>query len=483
MLTTSADTQRRYQKMRQVVATQFGGPDVLTTVDVPDPVAGPGEVVVEVAVADTLFIDTQIRRGWGLEYFTVTPPYVPGGGVAGHVRSVGDGVDSDWIGRRVVAHTGQGGGHGGYTEQAVVSADELVPVPERLDLREAAAVLHDGVTALGLAERAEIRPREWVLVLPAGGGLGILLVQLAHAAGARVLGAARGRRKLDLIREQGADAVDYTEPGWTKGVLDATGGTGPDVVFDGAGGEVGRAAFDITARGGRFSAHGGPSGGFTDIDSHDAERRRVTVRGIDQVQYDPDDLLRMTERALSEAAAGRIRPVIGRTFRLEAAADAHAAMEARDVVGKTLLLTVAAAQSKTLFTGPERAYLNARRLARIATIGPAGAPQIHPVAYRVNLTSETIEIGGPDLSHSQKFRNVKADSRVSIVVDDIASPQDSVGSNGQLGRGIEVRGRADALQGEYPLMDGFSDDLIRIHPRRLVAWNLDGPGPNIRDVR
>jgi NADPH2:quinone reductase len=332
--------------MRQVIATRFGEPDVLTTVDAPDPVAEPGEAVVDVAVADTLFVDTQIRRGWGREYFTMTPPYVPGGGVAGHVRSVCDGVDSDWIGRRVVAHTGQRGGHDGYTDRALVAADELVPVPDRLDLRVAAAVLHDGVTALGLAERAEIRPREWVLVLPAGGGLGILLVQLAHAAGARVIGAARGRRKLDLIREQGADAVDYTEPGWTKRVLDATGGTGPDVVFDGAGGEVGRAAFEITARGGRFSAHGGPSGGFTDVDEHDAARRRIAVRGIDQVQYGPADLKRMTGRALSEAAAGRIRPVIGQEFPLDQAAEAHAAMEAREVIGKTLLLTGAGAQAR-----------------------------------------------------------------------------------------------------------------------------------------
>jgi NADPH:quinone reductase len=133
--------------------------------------------------------------------------------------------------------------------------------------------------------------------------------------------------------------VDYSEPDWPRRVREATGGTGPDVVFDGAGGELGRAAFEITARGGRFSAHGGPSGGFTEIDRYEAERRRVTVRGIEQVQYSPTELRRMTERALSEAAAGRIKPVIGRTFPLEQAADAHAAIEAREVVGKTLLLT------------------------------------------------------------------------------------------------------------------------------------------------
>src|SRR5437868_14816582 len=151
--------------MRQVVATQFGGPDVLVTDTAPDSVAGPGQVVVDVDVADTLFVDTQIRRGWGREHFTVQPPYVPGGGVAGIVSSVGDGVDPDWIGRRVVAHTGERGGHGGYVERAVVAADAIVAVPDGLELQDAAAVLHDGATALGLVAHARIRPRVGVLVL------------------------------------------------------------------------------------------------------------------------------------------------------------------------------------------------------------------------------------------------------------------------------------------------------------------------------
>lgn len=470
--------------MRQVVATQFGGPDVLETSTAPDPVARPGQVVVDVAVADTLFVDTQIRRGWGREHFTVQPPYVPGNGVAGIVSSVGDVVDPDWIGRRVVAHTGERGGHGGYVERAVVSADAIVAVPAGLDLPDATAVLHDGPTAIELVDNAGIQPREWVLVLAAGGGLGILLVQLVHAAGGRVIAAARGRRKLDLVRRLGAAVVvDYSEPDWAKRVLDATGGTGPDVVFDSAGGELGRAAFDITARGGRFSAHGAPSGGFTAIDPYEAQRRRVTVRGIEQVQFAPADLKRMTERAMSEAAAGRIAPVIGQTFPLEKAADAHAAIESRDVVGKTLLVTDGNDPSTATFTDVERQYLRTQGLGRLATIGPSGAPQVNPVAYWVNDGAETIDIGGPALRESQKFRNIQADPRASFVVDDIATPEESVGPGGQRGRGLEIRGRAETLAVEEPLMQGFSHEVIRIHPRRVVAWNLDGPGPNVRDVR
>ena len=470
--------------MRQVLATQFGGPEVLATSTTSDPVAGPGQVVVDAAVADTLFVDTQIRRGWGREHYTVQPPYVPGGGVAGIVSSVGDGVDPDWIGRRVVAHTGERGGHGGYVERAVVAADAIVAVPDGLDLQAAAAVLHDGATALGLADNARIRPREWVLVLAAGGGLGILLVQLVHAAGARVIAAARGRRKLGVVRTLAADVVvDYSEPDWPERVREATGGTGPDVVFDGAGGELGRTAFEITARGGRFSAHGGPSGGFTVVDPYEAERRRVTVRGIEQVQYSPAELHRMTKRALSEAAAGRIKPVIGRTFPLEQAADAHAAIENREVIGKTLLVTDGNDPGAATFTNVERQYLRTQGLGRLATIGPDGAPQNLPVAYWVNAADETIDIGGPALGDSQKFRNIKADPRVSFVVDDIAPPEESVGPGGQRGRGLEIRGRAETLVVEQPLMHGFTNDVIRIHPTRVIAWNLDGPGPNIRDVR
>jgi NADPH2:quinone reductase len=258
--------------------------------------------------------------------------------VAGEVISVAEGVDPGWAGRRVITHTGERGGEGGYAQKAVARADRLIPVPGSLGLREAAALLHDGPTALGLAERAQLQPGDWVLVLGAGGGMGLLLLQLAHAA-ARVIAAARGRRKLDLTLELGADAVaDYSEPGWTERIAETTGGAGPDVIFDGVGGQIGRAAFEITASGGQFSAHGASSGAFTEIDPQQANQRGLTVRGIEQVQFAPADLRGLSERVLSEAAAGRIRPVIGQTFPLDQAAAAHAAIEARSVIGKTLLL-------------------------------------------------------------------------------------------------------------------------------------------------
>lgn len=128
------------------------------------------------------------------------------------------------------------------------------------------------------------------------------------------------------------------------------------------------------------------------------------------------------------------------------------------------------------FTDAELAYLDYQPLARLATIGRYG-PQVNPVAYRVNADG-TIDIGGPALADSQKYLNLKADPRASLVVDDNAP--EPVGPGGQRGRGLEIRGQAELLVVEPPLLDGFSHDVIRIHPRRILAWNIDGPGSNFR---
>ncbi|RZS38988.1 NADPH2:quinone reductase [Herbihabitans rhizosphaerae] len=322
--------------MRAVRVDRFGGPDTLVTNEVPDPVAGPGQVVVQVAAADVLFVETQIRAGaWG-DVFGMEPPYLPGGGVAGTVRAVGEGVSDDWIGRVVATPTADRAG--GYAELALAPADGLVPVPDGLATHDAAALVHDGPTALTLFDDTGMRPGDQVLLTGAAGAAAVLVVQLARAAGARVVAAARGRRKLELLTELGADVVvDYAEPDWIERVLVAT-GEGPDIVLDGVGGAIGAAAFEITARGGQFSAHGAPSGGFAPIDPDEARRREIRLRGIAELQVSPERLTSLLTRALAGAAAGTIKPVIGQTFPLEKAADAHSAIEAREVLGKTLLL-------------------------------------------------------------------------------------------------------------------------------------------------
>jgi NADPH:quinone reductase len=331
--------------MTAIQAREFGGPEVLTPVSLPAPVPGPGEAVIAVSVADVLFLDTMIRSGLARDAFPQRPPYIPGNGVAGHVAAVGDGVDPAWAGRPVVAQTGPHGGSGGYSERALVPASRLVAVPEGVDLRMAAALMHDGATALGLLAATPVKPGETVLMVGAAGGMALLLAQLARAAGARVIGAARlagaPRRaeKLDAIRRAGAEAVvDYGSPDWTRRVAEASGGAGPDVVFDGVGGSLGEAAFGVVADGGRFSAHGVPGGGFAPVSAREAAERGVTVRGIEQVQYPPGRHTELVRDVLAEAAAGRLRPVIGQVFPLERAADAHATLAARSAIGKTLLL-------------------------------------------------------------------------------------------------------------------------------------------------
>lgn len=323
--------------MRVVEATRFGPPEVLEPSERKEPVPGRGQVVVDVELAEVLFLDTQLRSGWGREYFRLETPYVPGVGVAGIVSSAGDGAEPDWIGRTVIAATSKAGEHagGGYAERAAVPVEAAFEVPEGVDLQDAVAALHDGLMGLSRIERARIQPGERVLVTAAGGSIGAWLVPLAHASGVQVIAAASGERKLLLALERGADAaVDYSEEGWAERVREATGGEPVDVVFDGAGGELGRAAFGITAAGGRFFSYGAAAGDFPAID--DRERRGIAVIGIHD-EMSAADRRRYSELALAEIAAGRIEPVIGQVVELERAAQAHAAMERRSVAGKTLL--------------------------------------------------------------------------------------------------------------------------------------------------
>jgi pyridoxamine 5'-phosphate oxidase family protein len=138
-------------------------------------------------------------------------------------------------------------------------------------------------------------------------------------------------------------------------------------------------------------------------------------------------------------------------------------------------------ETDLIFTASEREYLAGQPLGRLATIGPDGAPHVQPVAFWVNASTDTIDVGGPALTRSQKFRNVRADPRVSFAVDDHAPAP--VGPGGQTGRGLEIRGRVEILVREEPLLPSFDNEVLRIHPHRIIAWNIDGPGRNARDVR
>ena len=306
-----------------------GGPEVLVAGEAPDPVAGPGQVLIEVELANITFVETQLRAGSAP--FALELPAIPGNGVGGTVAAIGPGVDQELAGRRVVSSMG---GSGGYAERAVVDAAGVIAVPDGLGLDVALALLADGRTAVSLVRAAAPQVGERVLVEAAAGGVGSLLVQLSAAQGAEVVAAAGGARKLELARELGARvAVDYREPDWTERVREACGAV--DVVFDGVGGDVARAALGLLAAGGRMVSFGLASGEWAQVSEEDAEARGIEL--VRPGRPTPAEQRDLTESALAEAAAGGLRPVIGQRFPLERAADAHAAIESRATVGKTLL--------------------------------------------------------------------------------------------------------------------------------------------------
>jgi NADPH:quinone reductase len=322
--------------MRAVWWTEPGGPEVLVPGEAPDPTPGPGQVLIRVEIAGITFIETLVRAGRSPRP-SVQPPAILGNAVGGTVIGVGEDADAELLGRQVVTGTG---GSGGYAELAVAAAADLHPVPAGLGLRDAVALLADGRTAMGLHRRAAPRPGEIVLVEAAAGGLGTLLTQLAVSAGARVIAAASGVRKLDLARSLGAHlAVDYTDPDWAVQLRTAA-PDGLSVAYDGVGAQVGRTAFAAMAPGGRFVQFGLAGGSPTDTSA--AAQQGITVIGFAELMAIGQAAFDLTHAALAEAAAGRLRAVIGQSFPLERAADAHAAIESRQTLGKTLLTLDAA---------------------------------------------------------------------------------------------------------------------------------------------
>jgi NADPH2:quinone reductase len=196
--------------MRAVVLQEFGPPDRLVIGDVPPATPGPRQVLIQVELANVTFVETQVRAGRPPNPAMLPAlPAVLGNGVGGRVIAVGKEADARVVGSRVVSSTG---GSGGYAEQVAVDAGPVISVPPELGLREAVALLADGRTALALMGAAAVRAGETVVVEAAGGGVGSLLVQLAHGAGARVVALAGGSQKLALARELGADVtLDYNQ--------------------------------------------------------------------------------------------------------------------------------------------------------------------------------------------------------------------------------------------------------------------------------
>ncbi|CAN5745483.1 zinc-binding dehydrogenase [soil metagenome] len=318
---------------------EFGSPETLKFERVDDPLPGEGQVRVVVGAAGVHLLDTMMRTGVPAGPMPVPElPMTPGREVAGTVDMVGDGVDGDWAGKRVVVHLGFV--NAGYAELVVAPASSLHELPGGLDAVEAVAMIGSGRTAIGVLESARITADDTVLVLAAAGGLGTLFLQAARHAGAMVVGAAGGAEKVERVRKNGADvAVDYVKDGWDDEVRGALGERNVTVVLDGVGGDAGRMAFGLLGGGGRFVMFGYSSGALTQITSSDLAGNGLTAMWAlgPAILSRPGGIRALETKALAEAAAGRLVPVVTR-FPLDQAAEAHRALEERRTVGKVVLI-------------------------------------------------------------------------------------------------------------------------------------------------
>ncbi|MBF8185867.1 NADPH:quinone oxidoreductase family protein [Nonomuraea sp. K274] len=312
--------------MRAIQFARYGGPEVLEAAEVPDPVVGPGQVLIDVEAAGVNFAD--IRQIAGDYEQPGGLPYIPGGEVIGRTPD----------GRRVMGFTANG-----YASKAVLDAGDLVSVPDRLGPGEALALLVQGLTAWHLLRSsARLRPGESVVVNAGAGGVGSLAVQLAREFGAgRVIATASTRDKRSLAVELGADtAVDGAADGYTERIIEANEDRPVDVVLDAVGGAVFEAALSALAGFGRLVTYGSSSGEPTP--AVDPGRLMAANLGVSGFWLRPV----LTERGaaglemdelLGLVASGRVRPLAGAEYPLSEAGRALADLAGRRTVGKVVL--------------------------------------------------------------------------------------------------------------------------------------------------
>ena len=324
--------------MRAVRLHQFGPAENLGVDEVEDPEPDPGQVRIAVRAAGVHVLDTFIRSGASGGPFPLPElPTIPGREVAGEIDAVGPDVDATWIGSTVVAHLGPASG--GYAELAVAAVTSLHTIPVGLDEAAAVAMIGTGRTAFGIAEAAAFTPDDVVLVTAAAGGLGTLLVQLAHRAGATVVGVAGGPNKVEVARSVGADiAVDYTAEGWSDEVRRRLAGDSVTVVLLAVGGQLGRDALSLLDDKGRAVVYGWSGGDPVGITVE--QRGRGIEEIVDlgpRIMQRPGGMRDLEELALGAAGRGEVQPLVGQVFPLADAADAHRAIESRATIGKTVL--------------------------------------------------------------------------------------------------------------------------------------------------
>lgn len=323
--------------MKAVLCKEWGLPETLVVEDVPSPVAGPGEVLVEVHAAGVNFPDTLIIQ----KKYQYQPdlPFSPGGEVAGVVKAVGEGVTAWKPGDRVLASSTWGG----YAQEIVVKAERAMPIPEGMDFVTASAyVLAYGTSLHALKDRAKLAAGETLLVLGAAGGVGISAIEIAKAMGARVIACASSEDKLALCRERGADeTINYATEDLRERIKELTGGKGPDVIYDPVGGPYTEPAFRSIAWEGRHLVVGFAAGEIPRLPLNLTLLKSASVVGVFWgafLQRDPA-VTRQHLRDLFELyTSGKVKPPITKTYKLEEAAQALRDVMERRVKGKVAIL-------------------------------------------------------------------------------------------------------------------------------------------------
>ena len=321
--------------MKAIVMNGTGDREMLEHVERPDPVAGPGQALVEIAFAGVNFMDIGVRQGMA---WTDTPnPKILGVEGVGRIAAVGDGVEGVSPGQRVAWVYAPGS----YAQRIAIPAASLVPVPDAIDDRTAASVMMQGLTASHFAtDFYPVQPGDVAFVHAAAGGLGLLLTQIVKLRGGHVIGRVSSDDKVAAAKEAGADHVIVeTEGRFAEEALRLTNGEGVHVVYDGSGPKTFQGSLDVLRRSGVFCWYGPVLGGPGPLDIMSLPKSIKIGYAIFFDHIHTPELLRARSAQLFDwITEGKLRVRIGGEYPLANAARAHADMESRKTTGKLLLV-------------------------------------------------------------------------------------------------------------------------------------------------
>jgi NADPH2:quinone reductase len=321
--------------MRAIVMNGTGGREVLDYVERPDPVAGSGEALVEVAFAGVNFMDVGVRQG--MAWTDVPNPKILGVEGVGRVHEIEAGVVDVQPGQRVAWIYAPGS----YAGRIAIPAASLVPVPDTIDDRTAAAVMMQGLTASHFAtDFYPVQPGDVAFVHAAAGGVGLLLTQIIKLRGGHVIGRVSSEEKIAAAKEAGADHVIVDADGrFAEETLRLTKGEGVHVVYDGSGPTTFQGSIDILRRSGTFCWYGPVLGGPGPLDIMSLPKSiKIGYAVFSDHIHTPDLLRTRTAQLFDWIAVGKLNIRIGGEYPLAEAAQAHADMESRKTTGKLLLI-------------------------------------------------------------------------------------------------------------------------------------------------